>query len=126
MQLRNIFVKFIRKFPFLLHSPNQISHQILSISHFYQLSQISPPLSHHHLSSIFLIIFFWGAVLRYKWDLNFLTREGTHAPALEEHSLNHWFTREVLIIFLSQSLSNWSSCTLTHSFQAVSQQSVIF
>ena len=29
------------------------------------------------------------------WDLSFLTREQTCAPAVDVQSLNHWTTREV-------------------------------
>ena len=28
------------------------------------------------------------------WDLSSLPRDGTHAPAVEVQSLNHWTTRE--------------------------------
>ena len=33
------------------------------------------------------------------WGLGSPTRDGTHAPALEARSLNHWTSREVPIIF---------------------------
>ena len=39
------------------------------------------------------------AVLHSLQDLNSLTREGTHSPAVKVQSLNYWTTREVPIFF---------------------------
>ena len=41
-----------------------------------------------------LVIFYFSAAM---WDHSSLTRDRTHAPALEARRLNHWTTREVLL-----------------------------
>ena len=51
-------------------------------------------LDHLIFSCRFLFVYFL-VVWLHMWDLSSLTRDWTHAPALEAQHLNHWTTREV-------------------------------
>lgn len=51
----------------------------------------------NRLESSQVVYFFWFVFLAMPhglWDLNSPTKDGTRAPALELHSLNHWIARE--------------------------------
>ena len=44
---------------------------------------------------LFLFMFYFLAMPHALWDLSSPTKDGTHASALEVHSLNHWIARQV-------------------------------